>query len=304
MAKIDLNALKKQRQEQEAKVEDNTPAELKQSYINVWGKNKEEVQYIELAEIVPFKDKKGKSQPFKISKDKVEQIKISVADIGIVTPLIVRNTGEKYQIISGHHRFVVAKELNLLTVPCVVREISDDEAIKYVAECNIQRSRLLPTEYAEIYSRYMEMRSDIDMTAQEIADKFGISKKSLYRYIKILKLTDDLKSLVDTDMIHTDTAEVFSEFSEENQKSVYECVIKNGKKVNRGVAKAMEIIVAEKEGENVSPEEFEKAFEKKKTFKNSAYNKFASKFKVDYSEDEWNTLIEALLDAHFKERID
>ena len=61
---------------------------------------------------------------------------------------------------------------------------------------------------------HMEMRNDIDMTAQEIADKFAISKKSLYRYIKILDLTDDLKKMIDEDKLHTDTAEIFCGFSD------------------------------------------------------------------------------------------
>lgn len=219
MGKINLNAMKQARKEQE--IETPVPEALEQAYANVWGKDKETVQYIELNHIVPFADQRGRTQPFKISEEKVSQIKLSASDIGIVTPLIVRKVGAEYQIISGHHRYIAAKELEMLTVPCVVREISDDEAIKYVTECNIQRSRLLPTEYAEIYARYMEMRNDIDMTAQEIADKFAISKKSLYRYIKILDLTDDLKKMIDEDKLHTDTAEIFCGFSVDEQDAVY-----------------------------------------------------------------------------------
>lgn len=229
MGKINLNAMKQARKEQE--IETPVPEALEQAYANVWGKDKETVQYIELNHIVPFADQRGRTQPFKISEEKVSQIKLSASDIGIVTPLIVRKVGAEYQIISGHHRYIAAKELEMLTVPCVVRKISDDEAIKYVTECNIQRSRLLPTEYAEIYARYMEMRNDIDMTAQEIADKFAISKKSLYRYIKILDLTDDLKKMIDEDKLHTDTAEIFCGFSADEQDAVYEFVQQTGKKV-------------------------------------------------------------------------
>lgn len=303
MGKIDFNSMKRQREEREAEVASCTPEALEQSYTNVWGSDKEKVEQIELARLHPFKDAKSRTQPFRISKEKVAQIKLSASDIGIVTPLIVRKHGKDYQIISGHHRLIAAKELKMLTVPCVVRNIRDDEVVKYVAECNIQRSKLMPTEYAEIYARYMELRSDIDMTAQEIADKFGISKKSLYRYIKILDLTDNLRGLIDNDMLHTDTAEIFSEFSSENQESVYEYVQQSGKKINRAIAKEMEAIVRNCEGGFITANEFAELLDKpKKNCKNKIYNGFAKKYKVDYTEDEWNNLISNLLEKHFNEK--
>ena len=263
--------------------------------------SKETVQYIELNHIVPFTDKVGKSQPFRISDDKVAQIKLSAADIGIVTPLIVRKVGADYQIISGHHRYIAAQQLEMLTVPCVVREITDDDAVKYVAECNIQRSKLLPTEYAEIYARYMGMRQDIDMTVQEIADKFGISKKSLYRYIKILDLTDDLKKLIDEDKLHTDTAEIFCGFSTNEQDAVYEFVQQTGKKVNRAMAKAMERIT--QEHEVTSYEDFLPVLEQpRKPVRNKLYSSFAEKYSVNYSEKEWDSLVSELLTKHFESK--
>lgn len=298
MGKINLNAMKQQRKERE--IDAPVPDALEQSYSSVWGKNKETVQYIELNRIVPFSDAKGKNQPFKTSDEKVRQIKLSASDIGIVTPLIVRKVGGDYQIISGHHRYIAAKELEMLTIPCVVREISDDEAVKYVAECNIQRSKLLPTEYAEIYARYMEMRQDIDMTVQEIADKFAVSKKSLYRYIKILDLSDGLKRLIDEDMLHTDTAEIFCAFTEEQQECVREFVEKTGKKINRALAKAMENVV--QNGEVTSYEDFLSVLEKpKKPVKSKLYSSFAKTYGVDYSEDEWDSLVAELLTKHFEQ---
>lgn len=297
MGKINLNAMKQARKEQE--VEISVPEALEEAYNNVWGKDKEIVQYIELNRISVFEDKNRRTQPFKISDEKVAQIKLSASDIGIVTPLIVRKTANGYQIISGHHRYVAAKQLEMLTVPCVVREIADEEAIKYVAECNIQRSKLLPTEYAEIYSRYMEMRNDIDMTAQEIADKFAISKKSLYRYVKILDLTDDLKKLIDEDKLHTDTAEIFCGFSADEQDIVYEFVMQTGKKINRAMAKAMERIVQEQDV--TSYEDFLPILEQpKKKVKNKLYNSFAEKYSVKYSEEEWDNLVAKLLTQHFE----
>lgn len=302
MGKIDFMALKREREAQESTVQADIPEALEQSYTQVWGSDKETVEYIELNRIEPYSDSKGRTQPFHISEERVQQIKFSASDVGIITPLIVRKKGTVYQIISGHHRYMAAKELELLTVPCVVRSISDDEATKYVTESNIQRVKLTPTEYAEIYSRYMEMRSDIDMTVQEIADKFNISKKSLYRYIKILELTDELKELIDNDMINVDTAEIFCNFSTNNQDSVCEFVLNCNKKINRALAKEMEQIVKNYNGDKVPAHEFSCLLnKKKKACKNKLYNSFAEKYNVEYSEQEWNELVEKLLDKHFSE---
>lgn len=146
----------------------------------------------------------------------------------------------------------------------------------------------------------MEMRDDIDMTAQEIADKFAISKKSLYRYIKILDLTDDLKKLIDEDKLHTDTAEIFCGFSADEQDAVCEFVQQTGKKINRAMAKAMERIVQEQDV--TSYEDFLPILEQpKKKVKNKLYSSFAEKYNVKYSEEEWDNLVTELLTKHFEE---
>lgn len=299
MGKFDFMARKKEMDDIEA-MNFDVPEALQNSYSEVWGKNKENVVKIELNRIVVYTDNKGRTQPFSISEERVNQIKKSAEDVGIITPLIVRKIGDQYQIISGHHRYMAAKELNFLAVPCVIREISDEEAVQLVAESNIQRVKLTPIEYAEIYSRYMERKSDIDMTVQEIAEKFNTSKKSLYRYIKVLDLTEEMRDLVNKEMISVDTAEIFCNFSEENQAAVCEFVNQNNKKINRNLAKEMEQIVAD-QGENVSPELFLPVLDKKKKCKNKLYIKLSEKYEVEYSDKEWDQLVSELVDKYFSE---
>lgn len=298
MGKIDFNALKKQKEKKE--IEAEVPEELEQSYSSVWGSNKEKVEYIDINRLKAFTDNQRRTQPFVLSHEKVEAIKLSAADIGILTPLLVRKYDNDYQIISGHHRYEAAKELNMLTVPCVVRDIKDEEAVKYVTESNIQRSRLLPTEYAEIYARYLEIRHDIDLTAQEIADKFGISKKSIYRYIKILDLTDNLKQLINEDYLHTDTAEIFCTFSEANQEAVYEYVTSSKKTLSRNMAKSIQSLVEKHNGETITADDISEMFNKgTKPFKNKIFQSYADKYNVTMTESEWDNLISSLLDKHF-----
>lgn len=187
----------------------------------------ETVVDMELGRIRPFRGKKGRKQPFKVTKEKVAQIKASAKDIGIITPIIVRpwkdeNGTDCYQILSGHSRFKVAQELDLATIPTIVRDVADDEVEKYVVEANIQRVKLVPTEYGHIFERYMEMRNDMDLTANEIAEKFGVSPKSLYRYVNVLKCTNNIQNLFDDDRINIDCVDVMSGLPKERQDEIAE----------------------------------------------------------------------------------
>ncbi len=199
MGKIDFNALKREKKAKEV----NEPSLMATEYNAIWGKSSEEVEDIPLKKIVPYSNKKGKKQPFKIRKQGVQEIMASAKDIGITTPLIVRKIDkDRYQIISGHHRFKAAENLKYETVPCIVRDIKDEDAEKLVMECNIQRHRMLPSEYAEIYSRYMDMRKNIELTVQEIADKFGISRNSVYRYANLAACDQSVIDAMDEDIIN------------------------------------------------------------------------------------------------------
>ena len=181
MAKIDFTAMKNSRKAVEDQIEDNIPAELEESYTSVWGSNKENIIYIETTRLIPFVDKYGNTQPFKLNEKKVSQIAASAKDIGIVTPLTVRAKGDLYEIIAGHHRLAAAQQIGQLKVPCIVRKYTDEEMYTVLAESNIQRDRTLPSEYGRIFARYMEIRESEDLTAEEIAAKFDISKKTICR---------------------------------------------------------------------------------------------------------------------------
>ena len=219
--RIDLNARKREREEKEVGGEINK--DLLRSYESLWGKTNETIKEISIEKLSSFVNKKGKRQPFKIRKDKVSQLMASIKDIGITTPLIVRKIEEgNYQILSGHHRYEAAKKLNMATVPCIVRDVSDEEADKYVAECNIQRIKWYPSEYGEVFARYADMRKDLDMTIQEIADKFGISRPLYYIYINVSKCIPEIQEKMDKDLIHIRCADILCSLSEDQQKTVAE----------------------------------------------------------------------------------
>ena len=269
-SRIDLSSIKKMPLGNDTQFNKDTPKTLVDTYTSTWGSTTEKVEEISLDKL-KFFEMNGISQPFNINQEKINQIKLSAKDIGIITPLIVRKVDSYYQIISGHHRYLVAKELELLSVPCIVRNINDEQVYKYVAESNIQRFKIYPSEYGNIFLRYMEVRKDIDLTAQEIADKFGLSKKTMYRYINVTKLIPELQTLTDKDLISLDAVDILSKLSIENQKVINEYLLKNNKKIMVGTAKKIYLfttnndILTIKDIENMMSS-------KSKKYKNRLYN--------------------------------
>ena len=97
------------------------------------------------------------SHPFKIVNDeKMQELINSIANNGILVPLIVRKKDDYYEIISGHRRKYVADYLNIKKLPCIIKEMSDDEAIINMVDSNIQRENILPSEKAFAYKMKLE----------------------------------------------------------------------------------------------------------------------------------------------------
>ncbi len=279
---------------------------LAQSYKDVWGSSYEKIENIELGAIQHYSGMDGSLQPFHMNEDKIGQIMASAADIGIVTPIIVRRvSGNKYQIISGHHRYEAAKCLELLSVPCVVRRITDEQAFQIVSESNIQRDKMLPSEYGRIFTVYMEKREDIGVTYKEIADKFGISSKTLYRYVNVAKLIPELQSYVDSEKILLAAADIISGFSVGNQEAILQYLERpDSRKITPVIAKQFAEIIKNYDGDDVPSHEFSNLFipKPKPKYKSEIYNNLSSRFSFDKTEKELDELVERLLAEYFESR--
>lgn len=110
--------------------------------------NEESAMEIELKSITPFR-----SHPFKVLNDeKMEDLINSIKENGVITPVLIRPTEKNhYEMISGHRRMYAARKAGLATIPAIVREMSDDEAVIAMVDANIQREELLPSEKAFAY---------------------------------------------------------------------------------------------------------------------------------------------------------
>ena len=109
---------------------------------------KEEVIEIDVKDI-----KKFPNHPFKITNDlNYEELRNSIMESGVLVPAIVRKRDDgKYEMLSGYRRMQICKEQGIKKIPCIVKNISDEEAIVLMVDSNLQREKILPSEKAMAY---------------------------------------------------------------------------------------------------------------------------------------------------------
>ena len=144
--------------------------------------------------------KSFKNHPFKVQMDrKMEDLIESIKENGIITPVLVRPLDDGYEMVSGHRRMFAAQSCGLQTIPAIIREMNDDEAIVAMVDANIQREELLPSEKAFAYKMKLEaikrQGSRADLTSAqnerklESADIIGVevgeSRAQIRRYIRL-----------------------------------------------------------------------------------------------------------------------
>ena len=166
-------------------------------------------------------------QPFPINEDKVEQIADSIEAVGVIEPLIVVKNGGRYHILSGRHRFRACRQLGKEEVPCFVREmnITDPEARYILLATNTDRNNeYTPTVYARAYSEQLELLRKLGKksTVSAIAEQNGMSRKQIYRYIRLTNLIPDIQKWVDNNVISIEAAVELSFLSDKKQLAFFE----------------------------------------------------------------------------------
>ena len=199
--------------------------------------NEESAMEIEISKIHPFKN-----HPFKVLDDeKMQDLVESVRINGVLTPVLLRmDENEEYEMVSGHRRMHAAQLAGLTTIPAIVRELSDDDAIVVLVDANIQREELLPSEKAFAYKMKQEAmkhqgsRTDLTLgqnvpkfkrTTEAIADGTGESYKQIQRYIRLTELIPELLDLVDNKKLQFTVAVNISYIDKEVQPDTSKVVL-------------------------------------------------------------------------------
>ena len=164
---------------------------------------KPKVEAIPLAALTPFRN-----HPFKVKEDEeMAQLMRSIADAGVLSPALARPLPDGgYELISGHRRLVACKALGMDTMPVIIRDLTDEEAVITMVDSNLQREHILPSEKAFAYKMKYDalkhqgtssqlgtkLRTD-ELLAQNSSD----SRNQIQRYIRLTHLIPDILKLVD-----------------------------------------------------------------------------------------------------------
>lgn len=195
----------------------------------------EKVVEIEISSIDDFPN-----HPFKvINNDDMEQMVESIKENGVLLPVIVRKKdNDRYEMISGHRRKFASKLAKLEKIPCIIKELTDEEATIIMVDSNMQREKILPSERAFAYKMKLEAikhQGKKDKTSAQdvqksktsreiISDEEGKSRETIRRYIRLTELIPELLNLVDEETIAISPAVSLSYLKQEEQYMVLDWI--------------------------------------------------------------------------------
>ncbi len=193
------------------------------------------VQRIQIDKLIHFQN-----HPFKINDDEeMEKLVQSIAEKGVVVPAIARATdGGYYELISGHRRKYACIKLGINTMPVIVRQLDDDEAVIAMVDSNVQREHILPSERAFSYKmklqaiKHQGKRTDLTSgqvvqklkgknSIEIVAEEAGENYKQIQRYIRLTKLIPKLLQMVDNNRLKLNTGVELSYLEPEEQISLH-----------------------------------------------------------------------------------
>ena len=275
---------------------------------------REQVQQIPIDALHPFTN-----HPFKVLDDEAMTRTVeSIAQYGVLAPLIARPRpdGDGYEIISGHRRQYAAKLAGLETLPVIVRQMSDDEAVILMVDSNLQREHILPSERAFAYKMKLDAiknqgaRSDLTSTqvaqklsVEKVGDDAGVSKDTIRRFIRLTNLIPELLDMVDEKKISFNPAVELSYLDESQQRDFLEAM--DGTQNAPSVSQAQQLKKMAQRGEFTYEKAFDILGQEKKseqdtvTIKNDILRKY---FPRSYTPRQMEEKIIQLLDAWQKKQ--
>lgn len=224
----------------------------------------EKVQEISVSKIRDFKN-----HPFKVNAgEQFDELIESIKNNGVLNPVLVRKVepdenGCEYEMISGHRRKKASEIAGLETIPCIIRNLNDDQAIIIMVDSNMQRENILPSEKAFAYkmkleaikrqgqrtdltSRQIGEKSESDLTSRQVGEKLdsadiigrdtGESGRQVQRYIRLTCLIPSILKMVDEKQIAFNPAVELSYLNNQEQHMVEMLLKENNFKIDQNKA--------------------------------------------------------------------
>lgn len=196
---------------------------------------RDSVQDIPISQISDFPE-----HPFKVKQDEAMlEMAESVRQYGVLVPGLVRQLEDgSYQMVSGHRRKLASELAGRDTIPCIVRDLTDDEAVIIMVDSNLQREKVLPSEKAFAYRMKLEaMRRQgkrTDLTSRPMVEKLGSAEqmghdagesgRQVQRYIRLTYLLPEILAMVDDSKIAFRPAVELSYLAEKEQRILYDAM--------------------------------------------------------------------------------
>ena len=200
---------------------------------------RDSVQDIPISQISDFPE-----HPFKVKQDEAMlEMAESVRQYGVLVPGLVRQLEDgSYQMVSGHRRKLASELAGRDTIPCIVRDLTDDEAVIIMVDSNLQRERVLPSEKAFAYKMKLDaMRRQAGRPSKEngvplghhfqqgksreiLADNSPDSNTQIQRYIRLTNLIPEILDMVDDGRIAFRPAVELSYLTEKEQRILYDAM--------------------------------------------------------------------------------
>ena len=189
-----------------------------------------------ISQLPPDKLSPFAKHPYRVREDAaMDELVESVRTYGILSPLLARPKGDGYELVSGHRRRLAAQKLGLPTVPVLVREMSDDEAVILMVDSNLQRENLLPSEKAFAYQMKLEaMKHQGKSTSCKVCTKSrtdemigkheSVSARTIQNYIRLTNLVPPLLQMVDDGRIAFSPAVELSYLTRDEQAELWDLI--------------------------------------------------------------------------------
>lgn len=192
-----------------------------------------------ISQLPPDKLSPFAKHPYQVREDAaMDELTESIRVHGVLSPLLARPKGEGCELVSGHRRRLAAQKLGLPTVPVLVREMTDDEAVILMVDSNLQRENLLPSEKAFAYKMKLEAMNRqgrrTDLTSTTVVPKFrsnevigkesGESRETVRRYIRLTNLVPPLLQMADDGRIAFSPAVELSYLTRDEQAELWDLI--------------------------------------------------------------------------------
>lgn len=184
--------------------------------------DKDRVKYIKIHDIMP-----NVNQPRKtFNEDKIEELAASIKEHGIIQPIVVRKKSKGYEIVAGERRWRAAMKAELAQVPCLIRELDDEQNMLIAIIENMQREDLNPIEEAE---GLHQMISTFGMTQEQVSKSVGKSRPYITNSLRLLKLPEYIReSIADGKLSAGHGRTLITLTDEEARKNIWSKIMAEG----------------------------------------------------------------------------